>query len=78
MSANNSPPAFPGSNSFGPGVNKGMTLRDWFAGHALPSVAATISSGRHRPGGGTLTIAEAIAADAYALADAMLAERAKP
>lgn len=59
-------------------VDEGATLRDLFALSALPSVTLTISSGRHRPGGGTLTIAEAIAADAYALADAMLAERAKP
>ena len=41
----------------------GMTLRDWFAGQAL----ATIHSGPM----------DAVAGLAYAMADAMLAERAK-
>jgi hypothetical protein len=42
-----------------------MTLRDWFAGQALPAVAAKGSS--------TAKITE----DAYKIADAMLAERSK-
>jgi hypothetical protein len=42
-----------------------MTLRDWFAGQALPAVAAKGSS--------TAKISE----DAYKIADAMLAERSK-
>ena len=42
----------------------GMTLRDWFAGQALPR--ATIGAGGSAP---------AIAARAYFIADAMLAAR---
>lgn len=47
----------------------GMTLRDWFAGQ---HIAGTFGGqpGRH-------LIAENAARDAYELADAMLAERAK-
>jgi hypothetical protein len=49
---------------------RGMTLRDWFAGQALLLVrdfheAYSVSLGT-------------VAADAYELADAMLAEREKP
>jgi len=42
-----------------------MSLRDWFAGQALPAVAAKGTS--------TAKISE----DAYKIADAMLAERNK-
>lgn len=45
----------------------GMTLRDWFAGQAVAAMESF----------GTLYEPEAIAQSAYALADAMLAERAK-
>ena len=55
----------------------GMTLRDWFAGQALPSVVAATSAGQHMLSG-TGTVHDMIAQDAYRLADAMLAERAKP
>lgn len=53
-------------------ANPGMTLRDWFAGQALAgllSAAATY--------GGKTDNRAALAADAYATADAILAERAK-
>ena len=62
-------PAFPtadinGENEF---IDRpGMTLRDWFAGQALPR--ATIGAGG---------CAAAISARAYFIADAMLAAREK-
>ena len=60
---NDGGPAFPGA--FPNGDNRGMMLRDHFAGKALANLAS-----RQDP-------AEAIAARAYKLADAMLAERSK-
>jgi hypothetical protein len=60
-------PAFPMA---GNGVTRndvyGMTLRDYFAAKAMQQMA----------GGGHTTWAD-LAADAYAIADAMLRERAK-
>jgi len=47
----------------------GMSLRDWFAGQALAGVASRQNF--H-------AVARAAAKEAYALADAMLAERSKP
>lgn len=53
-------------------ATSGMSLRDWFAGQALAGVLAC----------GTMTHPPVRSADnartAYAMADAMLAERAKP
>ncbi len=54
----------------------GMTLRDWFAGQALPSVIAAYVEANGRCIG-TDHVAYNGAAHAYRLADAMLAERAK-
>lgn len=62
----------------------GMTLRDWFAGQALTGVVATVNSSSQvmalcieaRKRG--LETEEYIAESAFAIADAMLAERAKP
>ena len=48
--------------------SQGMTLRDWFAGMALPSV--------YKEGVGEITETE-IALDCYRIADAMLAARGK-
>lgn len=48
-------------------THSGMSLRDWFAGQALAGLAA---SPMDMP-------AEAYGLTAYAIADAMLAERAK-
>lgn len=54
----------------------GMSLRDWFAGQALPAVIHATCAGQHHPGDkhgmGTVT---GMALDAYELADAMLAAR---
>lgn len=57
----------------------GMTLRDWFAGQALPAVIAATSAGQHQPRmeEGDEHIRFAIVRDAYDMADAMLAERSK-
>jgi hypothetical protein len=56
----------------------GMSLRDWFAGQALPAVIAATSAGQHQPHVEPgQTQEQAMAVDAYALADAMLAARQK-
>jgi hypothetical protein len=46
----------------------GMTLRDWFAGLAMPVVTALL--------GRDVGTADMLARDAYTIADAMLAARA--
>ena len=67
-------PAFP--VSYGPdgaaGFSGGMTLRDWFAGQALAGVLANPAEGSW----GTNEAPNA-ATNAYQMADAMLARRAK-
>lgn len=70
MSTSNGGPAFP--VGFGPdgspdGVSDGMTLRDYFAAHAM----AGIYSNPGRMGGPP----EEVAGYAYAVADAMIAAR---
>jgi hypothetical protein len=76
MGAPYNPPAFP--LAVEPGfqfANDGMTMRDWFAGQALAVIDADKASavaeklGRETP--------QVIASLAYAIANAMLAERAK-
>ncbi len=65
-------PAFPYEFKYGDGTAsraEGMTLRDYFAAKAMQSMNA-------RPDYAD-TPADAIALDAYAMADAMLAERSK-
>jgi hypothetical protein len=57
-------PAFP--HAFGQ-LHTGMTLRDWFAGQALSSIADS----------NAVAGAEATAINAYRIADAMLKERDK-
>jgi hypothetical protein len=57
-----------------------MSLRDWFAGQAL-AVGALMSATRYLEADKLGTPAEIMAslvADAYATADAMIAERSKP
>lgn len=74
MAKNDGGPAYPaflpgGADSYFPG----KTLRDWFAGQALMGAVARegiLAVGRSDQ-------AERTAADAYALADAMLVEREK-
>lgn len=75
-------PAYPhdGRNN-GPGNIKvkphdGMTLRDWFAGHALPAIIRAFVEGDMRPQIGE-TNTQAVARETWAAADAMIAERSK-
>lgn len=60
------PPAFPVHPSVEHELGEGMTLRDWFAGQALIGSMAGIAGEPYE-----------FAEEAYAVADAMLAERAK-
>lgn len=62
-------PAFPTGPLNRADTEPGMSLRDWFAGHALVTPLVTNCCGG--------TWAQQIAQEAYKLADAMLAERAK-
>lgn len=66
MSKPDNPKAFPGVAHFtGATHSEGMSLRDWFAGQALSSIGAVEGYADHA----------ALAADVYAVADAMLAQR---
>ena len=59
-------------------VATGMTLRDWFAGQALAAMITATSAGQHNALNGKpvgTSIYDAMAMDAYALADAMLRAR---
>lgn len=68
MAEKDYPPAFPRHHrSFG---NNDMDLRDWFAGQALVGICA------HPDTWGIQTV-EGFAMQAYHLAEAMLAERAR-
>lgn len=52
------------------GAQEGMSLRDWFAGRAMHARLTGVNVAR-------LDIRHAIAADAYAIADAMLLARSR-
>lgn len=67
--------AFP-SNAINPACG-GMSLREWFAGQALPAIIAATSAGQHMPQREGMSIVESIVADAYAMADAMMKHREK-
>ena len=58
-------PAFPSHGAMGEVAHEGMTLRDYFAAKAMPSIEPRDISN------------EDVAMFAYELADAMLAERSK-
>lgn len=64
---NNGGPAFPHSDSVL--YQQGMSLRDYFAGQALEGILAEFFHHENE--------AQSAAIRAYAMADAMLAERAK-
>ena len=73
MSDQNNPRAFPSSamdDKFG-----GMTLRDWFAGQALPATAGENYGNDWGKAG--IDHARIAAGRAYTIADAMLEERKK-
>ena len=81
MSTNdNSGPAFPrpagdyNGTRGGNGAQEGMTLRDYFAAKAMQAWLSTFTESRHPAENGGLAD---FAKGAYAVADAMLAERAK-
>ena len=60
------------------GSQYGMTLRDYFAGQALAAMITATSAGQHNTLNGKpvgTSIYDAMAMDAYALADAMLRAR---
>jgi hypothetical protein len=65
---NDGGPAFPVESTSTPWA-EGMSLRDWFAGHAL---AGILANPNHRIGEITF---ERIGKDAYIFADAMLSAR---
>ena len=59
-------------------VTGGATLRDYFAGKVLPAVVTTTSAGQHQPLAGKpkgTSLVDAMATDAYRIADAMIAAR---
>lgn len=69
---NDGGPAFPWREEDGAGgynQHVGMSLRDWFAGQALEGILAEFFHHENE--------AQSAAIRAYAMADAMLAERAK-
>lgn len=61
------------------GGQAGMSLREYYAGQALPAIIAATSAGQHQPSirESDTHIVFAIARDAYFMADAMLAARAE-
>lgn len=70
------PPAFPSGDFTQCEPGYGMTLRDWFAGQALPAIIAATSAGQHQVmREGDTSIVAGITRDAYEMADAMLAAR---
>lgn len=72
--------AFPVSWGDGTVPDFGMTLRDWFAGQALGSVLIVTAQGLNRPEPKFAgeKVSAVLAREAYAIADAMMAEREKP
>lgn len=68
--------AFPVHSAIGAGEG-GMSLRDWFAGQALPEAFAEVVEANADGTASYNQIAAAAASGAYAIADAMLAERNK-
>lgn len=72
-------PAFPGPSftqgGHPNGHSMGMSLRDWFAGQALMSLPHLCAHDTLLDG---ITFEQHVARNAYKLADAMIAEGAKP
>jgi hypothetical protein len=72
--------AFPSSINFGDTHvgDVGMSMRDWFAGQALPAMIAMSLEGLVvKPEEKDMTVSQMVSARAYAYADAMLEERSK-
>lgn len=71
-------PAFPATEMheyFGDHAYTGMSLRDWFAGQALVSVAASIIEAGMDDGAPAQEVAKIIVSVSFGVADAMLAAR---
>lgn len=68
---------FEGGSNNGLSPEGGMSLRDYFAGQALPAIIAASSAGHHSPQkkAGEHSVIPAMCRDAYAIADAMIAAR---
>jgi len=62
-----------GNNTWGMEPEYGMTLRDWFAGQAIPALIIQV----HANGGCADGIEGPVSSVAYIVADAMLARREK-
>ena len=82
MTINDGGPAFPGQPHGSDGMPcadhvPGMSLRDWFAGQALPTLLQAAVDDRLQHEAGDATYAAMVARLSYQMADAMLAERAK-
>jgi hypothetical protein len=78
MRESSNPPAFPVGCNTNPDCDAaGMTLRDWFAGMALQGMIASPRLS-HLADNTPCTTPPRLAAFAYELAEAMLAERAEP
>ena len=73
----NGGPAFPAHGSMGEVVSEGMTLRDYFAVRAMPLVAVGHCDAHAAEVWVRAEHFDGLAADAYALADAMLKARLK-
>ena len=72
----NGGPAFPSEDTMN-GGESGMSLRDYFAAHALPAMVAIVNrSSTLHPDATPAEVYAKAAEHAYAMADAMLAERA--
>lgn len=69
-------PAFPAEGGDGSGLhaNPGMSLRDWFAGQALPGCMLRCAASEKADGE---TVEGMFSRRAYEVADAMLKERKK-
>ncbi len=77
MTKNDAGSAFPHvdiSNTYG---SEGMSLRDWFAGMAMQSLAGRINAACAEDNGDPIEAARMIAEFSYLQADSMLAERDK-
>ncbi len=64
-------PAFPVHGTMGEVISEGMDLRDYFAAKAMHSLLVTHANSRGWS-------KDAVASQAYKMADAMIAERNKP
>lgn len=71
---------FPEQNGQPSGFSPGMTLRDYFAGHALAGTLANTEmvAAVSKASGSHLEAHRRVAVSCYEMADAMLDERAKP